>query len=104
SRRRHTRFSRDWSSDVCSSDLEGKAVAVAGGGAEAALHREPGAGGLAAGMDRLHHVDGGGLDLAARPQRGVDGETVLLRPAVDRSEERRVGKGWGGRRARDREQ
>src|SRR5690606_40306815 len=28
SRRRHTRFSRDWSSDVCSSDLEGH-VAVA---------------------------------------------------------------------------
>src|SRR5690606_40057554 len=25
SRRRHTRFSRDWSSDVCSSDLHGKA-------------------------------------------------------------------------------
>src|SRR5690606_39628730 len=24
SRRRHTRFSRDWSSDVCSSDLAGK--------------------------------------------------------------------------------
>src|SRR5690606_39512719 len=24
SRRRHTRFSRDWSSDVCSSDLPGK--------------------------------------------------------------------------------
>src|SRR5690606_40540391 len=32
SRRRHTRFSRDWSSDVCSSDLrdgwEGSAVSV----------------------------------------------------------------------------
>src|SRR5690606_39285128 len=27
SRRRHTRFSRDWSSDVCSSDLDRKAVA-----------------------------------------------------------------------------
>src|SRR5436309_3817915 len=27
SRRRHTRFSRDWSSDVCSSDLE-KALAL----------------------------------------------------------------------------
>src|SRR5690606_34135331 len=26
SRRRHTRFSRDWSSDVCSSDLTGKLV------------------------------------------------------------------------------
>src|SRR5690606_40231029 len=24
SRRRHTRFSRDWSSDVCSSDLDGR--------------------------------------------------------------------------------
>src|SRR5690606_39768632 len=27
SRRRHTRFSRDWSSDVCSSDLAGWALA-----------------------------------------------------------------------------
>src|SRR5690606_40113180 len=27
SRRRHTRFSRDWSSDVCSSDLSDEAVA-----------------------------------------------------------------------------
>src|SRR5690606_40587576 len=26
SRRRHTRFSRDWSSDVCSSDLRGQPV------------------------------------------------------------------------------
>src|SRR5690606_40990348 len=26
SRRRHTRFSRDWSSDVCSSDLFGKSL------------------------------------------------------------------------------
>src|SRR3989449_919818 len=29
SRRRHTRCSRDWSSDVCSSDLVARAVAVA---------------------------------------------------------------------------
>src|SRR5690606_41085923 len=28
SRRRHTRFSRDWSSDVCSSDLWPETVAV----------------------------------------------------------------------------
>src|SRR5690606_40711217 len=28
SRRRHTRFSRDWSSDVCSSDLEAPAYAT----------------------------------------------------------------------------
>src|SRR5690606_40832899 len=34
SRRRHTRFSRDWSSDVCSSDLfslAGRAAVVTGG-------------------------------------------------------------------------
>src|SRR5690606_40697012 len=30
SRRRHTRFSRDWSSDVCSSDLLGFLLALAG--------------------------------------------------------------------------
>src|SRR5690606_39779085 len=29
SRRRHTRFSRDWSSDVCSSDLKQEGVSVA---------------------------------------------------------------------------
>src|SRR5436309_15346818 len=28
SRRRHTRFSRDWSSDVCSSDLNGTRLSV----------------------------------------------------------------------------
>src|SRR5207302_6165650 len=28
SRRRHTRFSRDWSSDVCSSDLSGELVVL----------------------------------------------------------------------------
>src|SRR5258707_11680340 len=31
SRRRHTRYWRDWSSDVCSSDLKGKVVVVTGG-------------------------------------------------------------------------
>src|SRR5690606_39815017 len=34
SRRRHTRFSRDWSSDVCSSDLSASIVAATG----AAIH------------------------------------------------------------------
>src|SRR5690606_15920333 len=32
SRRRHTRFSRDWSSDVCSSDLVERAITFARGG------------------------------------------------------------------------
>src|SRR6266511_4440217 len=34
SRRRHTRFSRDWSSDVCSSDLDDVMEAVVEAGAE----------------------------------------------------------------------
>src|SRR6266702_3550960 len=34
SRRRHTRWPRDWSSDVCSSDLRCTAVTVTGDGAE----------------------------------------------------------------------
>src|SRR5690606_41051025 len=34
SRRRHTRFSRDWSSDVCSSDLEELVQRTRDGGAE----------------------------------------------------------------------
>src|SRR5690606_39429214 len=36
-RRRHTRFSRDWSSDVCSSDLIGSALLFA------SLAEQPGA-------------------------------------------------------------
>src|SRR5690606_39595784 len=38
SRRRHTRFSRDWSSDVCSSDL-GRRCAADDGGHLAQRHR-----------------------------------------------------------------
>src|SRR5207302_5304560 len=87
SRRRHTRFSRDWSSDVCSSDLPAgrfgsvapRAVAapnLPAGGAFAA------AGGPAAGTQLyVMHPDGG-----------------------ERSEERRVGKEWRSRWGRDDEQ
>src|SRR5690606_41056390 len=83
SRRRHTRFSRDWSSDVCSSDL----VAV---GAAADL------------LDV-------GLGLAQRPPRVADGglgvdacPVEVLRAAAElrRSEERRVGKECRSRGAR----
>src|SRR6266511_4938492 len=38
SRRRHTRFSRDWSSDVCSSDLLDAAVADVAGERQAVLN------------------------------------------------------------------
>src|SRR3712207_7904879 len=79
SRRRHTRYWRDWSSDVCSSDLgEGDAPEVEVGGLDALpvpVDGEPfQVSQLGAGGD----VDDG----------GVGGEA----PIGVRSEERRVGK------------
>src|SRR5207302_3964009 len=84
SRRRHTRFSRDWSSDVCSSDLEADEVgrgAIAGrdieqsraGLNETALVAEPGElVGHRGTAERLHEAQ--------------------QRLQLHRSEERRVGK------------
>src|SRR5690242_21099454 len=77
SRRRHTRLTCDWSSDVCSSDLlccaeidEARALAETEGPAKLAGER------------RLEHIEG--FDFGNSP-RELEGE-----PA--RSEERRVGK------------
>src|SRR5690606_40040876 len=86
SRRRHTRFSRDWSSDVCSSDLVAffnVAVVAANGTATAGYANQYGvtqldpSGTLPAGIAEVHALK-------------------LVR--YGRSEERRVGKecraGW----------
>src|SRR5690606_40975730 len=80
SRRRHTRFSRDWSSDVCSSDLRRIVCDVKEGHDLAAGERF--------GIIRF----GSRLDVYL-PQGAV--------PLVARSEERRVGKesGYGWIRA-----
>src|SRR5439155_6657254 len=84
SRRRHTRWPRDWSSDVCSSDLG------------------------TISLEWFFHV-GGGVDLGRAVQRfdnlgkepfEADGPAVPRQPVfvafsgdvIDRSEERRVGK------------
>src|SRR5690606_24011667 len=69
SRRRHTRFSRDWSSDVCSSDLRSSRVVVlvSGGGSNLAAllaaHDDPAYGARVVGVvsDR---PDAGGLRVA----------------------------------------
>src|SRR5690606_41937293 len=80
SRRRHTRFSRDWSSDVCSSDLVGLTLAaIALGGC------------------------GGGEPSGTDPGTAPTGIRFLAEGEDDgfaRSEERRVGKSvdLGGRR------
>src|SRR5207245_8585608 len=86
SRRRHTRCYRDWSSDVCSSDLgppvgpshrlQGphRELGVGDSGRDARAHRE-----------HRRHVD---VDDDRRPREHHRGEP--------RSEERRVGKEWRG--------
>src|SRR5207237_6425189 len=85
SRRRHTRFKCDWSSDVCSSDLS------AAGSGRAKTTDSPArrrAGGFGRAM-RGRQTAGGPL-AAPGNDRGA---------GVGRSEERRVGKGgrgWGG--------
>src|SRR5690606_39804204 len=96
SRRRHTRFSRDWSSDVCSSDL----------GALIALWQRVVKRGLdlfvlttcfvAAEVGQHMHLDPLLLMLAA----GLFIENVLhTGRALRRSEERRVGKEGRSRRS-----
>src|SRR3712207_8389525 len=76
SRRRHTRYLRDWSSDVCSSDLVGVVAGLAAGGL----------GRLDRALQRGEQVD----DLAVG--LGGGGGALHLAALDLRSEERRVGK------------
>src|SRR5690606_39759969 len=92
--RRHTRFSRDWSSDVCSSDLE--VVALVGEGEERGLvHGAPpwrlGAGLVPRAGPTIRHMACGHnsccLSLCGIPKIGH-----MTLCDTERSEERRVGK------------
>src|SRR5690606_40383849 len=84
SRRRHTRFSRDWSSDVCSSDLNiDVQQSSVSGAADGKL------------VDFSFCL----RDLGFRQLNGLLGHTQIVRPCsraqlliFGRSEERRVGK------------
>src|SRR5439155_5257385 len=84
SRRRHTRWPRDWSSDVCSSDLE-LAALKAKGFTKARIDGQ---------FRSLEET----INLDRRRNHTI--EIVVDRLIVKRSEERRVGKGVdvGGRR------
>src|SRR5690625_7282253 len=83
SRRRHTRWPRDWSSDVCSSDLARRG---AGG-------RRPPRG---AGRPRDVDLSASRPGVEGGPQNGSRKEP----PGRPRSEERRVGKEWRSRWSR----
>src|SRR5207302_4543649 len=96
SRRRHTRFSRDWSSDVCSSDLADQSADVSALGD--ARDRE--------GEDEVDDDDperAAAEDVVALPlehEAGAEDPENRSGRADgrdERSEERRVGKGGGAR-------
>src|SRR5699024_11649747 len=91
SRRRHTRSKRDWSSDVCSSDLVAAERLLVGQGTRLrhALQRVDGLRGAE------HHVVAVEVpvDAGALAARGVGG--LLQQGQAVRSEERRVGRGGG---------
>src|SRR5688572_31236311 len=104
SRRRHTRFDCDWSSDVCSSDLGAggggglrrerdrlRARGVPGGRRRGRRHHH---GGVPA-LDRPRHRGQGGHRAVRGPRRGDGGDAERVAP---RSEERRVGKEGRSRR------
>src|SRR5207302_7209082 len=90
SRRRHTRFSRDWSSDVCSSDLSRRGFGFPPSQANFLLVQVPQASAV---LQRLLRAG-----IIVRDGAAV-GFPDHLRIAVGdhRSEERRVGKECGAR-------
>src|SRR5690606_40393403 len=91
SRRRHTRFSRDWSSDVCSSDLQ---TAWALG---LATNHAAGTSGAHGSMNKswnMAHAARCGLLSALLASKGF----TSTEQAIERSEERRVGKDSRARR------
>src|SRR2546427_7102881 len=78
SRRRHTRFDCDWSSDVCSSDLWTlRSVAVFSAGlAQLGLEHEAALGHVGlAGLEAFEHLCG--LAVAAAHAHGLGAETAL---------------------------
>src|SRR5690606_40880624 len=92
SRRRHTRFSRDWSSDVCSSDL--RWFVLRGIGAQASSRH---------GFLRPLKPSVGALCGPSVAHKIAESRADCWPPGLQRSEERRVGKEGRCWRAADQE-
>src|SRR5690606_40883185 len=94
SRRRHTRFSRDWSSDVCSSDLDTTAKS------SSCLGKYLCSAGLLATLIFAGASHAAACDRPAFTSAIPDGRSASeeqMASAQQRSEERRVGKECGSR-------
>src|SRR5207253_3922939 len=93
SRRRHTRWPRDWSSDVCSSDLLSAALVLG-------LALSPAAAQPPRSVVVQTVTEPPGLDLTATPASATAAvvfyniQEALVKVDRHRSEERRVGKEW----------
>src|SRR5690606_40884896 len=96
SRRRHTRFSRDWSSDVCSSDLHVSDCYTQTGWAQWRPQTHPPPAGNSMGKHGEKIIF---WPSKKRADPGNDTPLAALRGSVRRSEERRVGKECRSRRA-----
>src|SRR5690349_23921427 len=92
SRRRHTRSLRDWSSDVCSSDLQAAAGSASAKPASAAT-----------GSPSAKPPAAAGSPAATGFQADWDSLVAAAKREGTRSEERRVGKECRSRRAPDHE-
>src|SRR5690606_40710178 len=97
-RRRHTRFSRDWSSDVCSSDLPGFEEFLDA----MADPKHPEHDSVMTWYGRFFDPTDIGLDaitarLAKFARRRAQGKAAFEKSRNRRSEERRVGKEWRSR-------
>src|SRR5690606_40899382 len=101
SRRRHTRFSRDWSSDVCSSDLNllTSTIFLIGVGFVYGTAGTVNMGELA-GLAR----DDGAVAMAVALCLFALSIKAAVVPVHGRSEERRVGREWRTRRPRSQQQ
>src|SRR5690606_41130114 len=97
SRRRHTRFSRDWSSDVCSSDLDDfNRLTVSDSALALRLFLTASAQQCGFGKTfGTHTLEGGGRNIAV--EIGAQ-DTHVDDIDTQRSEERRVGKECRSRR------
>src|SRR5947209_11167559 len=88
SRRRHTRYWRDWSSDVCSSDLTPQVGCRTSKG-------NPARGGqVVVVSEKKRHLATETVEAQPPSKKPLEGENAetMLKEAVERSEERRVGK------------
>src|SRR5690606_40707193 len=95
SRRRHTRFSRDWSSDVCSSDLF---LQMEDPKKDIHLYINSPGGVVTGGMAIYDTINFLQCDVVTYCiGQAASMATVLLAAGAKRSEERRVGKGCRSR-------